>query len=61
MADRHVTVFGGSGFLGRRIVARLAAGGDGVRVAVRRPERAAFVTRLGGQITALTVAPAPAR
>ena len=68
MADRHVTVFGGSGFLGRRIVARLAAGGDGVRVAVRRPERAAFVTRLGGagQITAVhadvwdqtTIAPA---
>jgi uncharacterized protein YbjT (DUF2867 family) len=68
MADRLVTVFGGSGFLGRRIVERLAAVGALVRVAVRHPERAAFLTRFGGagQITAVradvwdeaTVAPA---
>lgn len=37
-----VTVFGGTGFLGRRIVERLAAAGDDVRVAVRRPERVSF-------------------
>jgi len=68
MADRRVTVFGGSGFLGRRIVERLAAGGAEVRVAVRHPERAAFLTGSDrpGQITAVradvwdeaTVAPA---
>jgi uncharacterized protein YbjT (DUF2867 family) len=34
-----VVVFGGTGFLGRRLVRRLAAGGVQVRVAVRRPER----------------------
>ncbi|HYZ25502.1 MAG TPA: complex I NDUFA9 subunit family protein [Geminicoccaceae bacterium] len=55
MADRRVTVFGGSGFLGRRIVERLAADGAEVRVAVRHPERAAFLARFGrtGQITAV--------
>lgn len=35
-----VTVFGGTGFLGRRIVERLASAGEIVRVAARRPERA---------------------
>lgn len=33
-----VTVFGGTGFLGRRIVDRLAGGGATVRAAVRHPE-----------------------
>jgi uncharacterized protein YbjT (DUF2867 family) len=48
-------VFGGSGFLGRRIVERLAADGAEVRIAVRRPERAAALTSVGraGQITAV--------
>jgi NADH dehydrogenase len=41
MAYNCVTVFGGSGFLGRRIVDRLADDGAVVRVAVRHPERAA--------------------
>lgn len=36
----RITVFGGTGFLGRRIVRRLAADGASVRIAVRRPERA---------------------
>lgn len=43
-ADPHlgcVTVFGGSGFLGREIVTRLLAEGIAVRVAVRHPDRAA--------------------
>jgi uncharacterized protein YbjT (DUF2867 family) len=63
-----VTVFGGSGFLGRRIVQRLAADGAEVRVAVRHPERAAALTGAGeaGQVTTVhadvwdeaTVAPA---
>lgn len=35
-----VTVFGGSGFLGRRLVRRLAAEGAVLRIAVRSPERA---------------------
>ena len=34
-----VSVFGGRGFLGRRLVQRLAAEGATVRVAVRHPER----------------------
>jgi len=52
MASGHVTVFGGSGFLGRQIVKYLAAEGASVRVAVRHPERASFLERLGpdGQI-----------
>ena len=52
MASKRVTVFGGSGFLGRQIVKSLAAEGTTVRVAVRYPERASFIERLGrnGQI-----------
>ena len=52
MAYTRVTVFGGSGFLGRQIVWRLADEGAEVRVAVRRPERAAFLAerRPAGQI-----------
>ncbi len=52
MAFKRVTVFGGSGFLGRQIVKSLAAEGTSVRVAVRHPERASFLERLGrdGQI-----------
>ena len=34
-----VTVFGGTGFLGRRVVSRLTQDGAMVRVAVRHPER----------------------
>src|SRR5512132_106464 len=52
MAYHRVTVFGGSGFVGRQIVKRLADDGADVRVAVRRPERASFLTaaRRAGQI-----------
>jgi NADH dehydrogenase len=35
-----VSVFGGTGFLGRRLVRRLAADGVTVRIAVRHPDRA---------------------
>lgn len=47
-----VTVFGGSGFLGRHLVQRLAAAGALVRVAVRDVEAANFLKVLGdvGQI-----------
>ena len=44
MSCSRVTVFGGSGFLGRQIVRRLAEDGAEVRVAVRHPERASFLT-----------------
>jgi NADH dehydrogenase len=52
MASKRVTVFGGSGFLGRQIVKYLAAEGSNVRVGVRHPERASFLERFGrdGQI-----------
>ena len=55
MASSRVTVFGGSGFLGRQIVKRLAADGARVLVAVRHPERASLLERGGraGQITAI--------
>jgi uncharacterized protein YbjT (DUF2867 family) len=43
-----VTVFGGSGFVGRHVVKALAAKGHRVRVAVRRPDLAGFLTSAGG-------------
>jgi NADH dehydrogenase len=48
MAYHRVTVFGGSGFLGRQIVKRLADDGADVRVAVRRPERASSLAEASG-------------
>src|SRR6266436_10027527 len=50
-----VTVFGGSGFLGRHVVRALAKLGYRVRVAVRRPELAGHLQPLGkvGQIHAV--------
>lgn len=52
MESKRVTVFGGSGFLGRQIVKHLAAAGNDVRVGVRHPDCATFLKRLGrdGQI-----------
>ena len=49
---RLVTVFGGSGFLGRNVVRALAKDGWRIRVAVRRPELAYFLKPAGvvGQI-----------
>jgi uncharacterized protein YbjT (DUF2867 family) len=50
-----VTVFGGSGFLGRHVVRALAGLGYRIRVAVRRPELAGHLQPLGqvGQIHAV--------
>ena len=38
-----VTIFGGSGFIGRQVAQRMARAGWRVRVAVRRPDQAGFV------------------
>ena len=46
MQINRVTVFGGTGFLGSEVVDRLAAEDIEVRVAVRRPDRAAAERRL---------------
>jgi NADH dehydrogenase len=53
--DTLVTVFGGSGFLGRNVVRALAKRGYRIRVAVRRPELAGHLQPLGrvGQIHAV--------
>lgn len=55
MKSRLVTVIGGSGFIGRYVVEKLAARGDVIRVAVRRPHEAQFLKPLGdlGQIEIL--------
>ena len=45
-----VTVFGGTGFLGRHIVRRLSAGGVNVRLAVRHPMRAILDAARGGDL-----------
>jgi NADH dehydrogenase len=51
-STRLVTVFGGSGFLGRHMVRALANEGWRIRVAVRRPNNALFLRPMGrvGQI-----------
>ncbi len=46
--SRLATVFGGSGFLGRHIVRALVREGWRIRVAVRRPDLAAFLQPIGG-------------
>lgn len=53
MEQQRVTVFGGSGFIGRYVVERLADQGTVVTVAVRDPEQAKFLRPLGqvGQVT----------
>ncbi len=55
-----VVVFGGSGFLGRRLVHRLTAEGMAVRVAVRHPEPARIELRAIG-LNLVTVVPADVR
>ena len=54
---RVATVFGGSGFLGRYLVQRLARTGTLVRVASRRPSQAGWLRVMGtvGQITPIAV------
>lgn len=53
--SRLVTIFGGSGFVGRHLVRALARDGWRIRVAVRRPDLAGHLQPLGavGQIHAV--------
>ena len=53
MVAQRVVVFGGSGFVGRYVVKRLAAAGVPVRVACRDVERAKFLKPMGavGQVS----------
>ena len=50
-----VTIFGGTGFVGRHLVQHLAKKGYLIRVACRHPERAGFLQPVGGvsQITSV--------
>lgn len=52
MEARQITVFGGSGFLGRYVVRALAKKGWRIKVATRHPNRAFFLRPMGqvGQI-----------
>jgi uncharacterized protein YbjT (DUF2867 family) len=54
-ADTLITIFGGSGFLGRHVVRALAKQGYRIRVAVRRPDLAGHLQPLGrvGQVHAV--------
>ena len=53
--DKLITVFGGSGFVGRHVVRALARDGWRIRVAVRHPNLALFLRPMGrvGQIQLL--------
>ena len=57
MSKHIVTVFGGSGFLGRHVVRRLASSGAIVRVAVRDPIAAEYLKPMGdaGQIVPIGI------
>jgi NADH dehydrogenase len=50
--SKLVTIFGGSGFVGRYVAQRMAKQGWRVRVAIRRPNEALFVRQYGdvGQV-----------
>lgn len=54
-SDTLITIFGGSGFLGRHLIRALAKRRYRIRAAVRRPELAGHLQPLGtvGQITAV--------
>jgi uncharacterized protein YbjT (DUF2867 family) len=57
MRSRRTAVLGGSGFIGRYVVKRLAARGDVIAVGCRNAEQAKFLKPLGdvGQIVPLNV------
>ena len=47
-SEELVTIFGGSGFVGRQVVRALAKRGYRIRVGVRRPDLAGDIMPLGG-------------
>ena len=55
MNRQVITIFGGSGFVGRHLVRRLAGGGGELRIAVRDIEAAQYLKTLGdvGQVVLL--------
>lgn len=55
MSDQLITIFGGTGFIGRHLVSRLATGGYRIRLATRDPEVATQLMTQGnvGQIVGL--------
>ncbi len=55
MSDQLITIFGGTGFIGRHLVSRLAANGYRIRLATRDPETATQLMTQGnvGQIVGL--------
>src|SRR5690349_10112017 len=57
MRSRRTAVLGGSGFIGRYIVKRLAARGDVVAVGCRNAEAAKFLRTMGdvGQVEPLNI------
>ena len=57
MQQKRVTIFGGSGFIGRYVVELLADQGAIIKVAVRDIEKAKFLKPLGqvGQITPIKI------
>ncbi len=57
LQNRTITLFGGSGFIGKSIVQKLAREGALVRVAIRNPQAAIFLKSMGevGQITPVAV------
>ncbi len=60
MNNRLVSVFGGSGFVGRYVVQHLARRGARIRVAVRHPQEALFLKPLG-QVGQIHIVPANVR
>src|SRR5919201_4901403 len=58
MRSRRTAVFGGSGFMGRYVVKRLAARGDVVPVGCRNAEQAKFLRPMGevGQVEPINLA-----
>jgi nucleoside-diphosphate-sugar epimerase len=58
MRSRRTAVLGGSGFIGRYVVKRLAARGDIVPVGCRNAEAAKFLRPMGdvGQVEPLNIA-----
>jgi uncharacterized protein YbjT (DUF2867 family) len=58
MRKQVVTVFGGTGFIGRHLVEKLAQAGATLRVVTRDPDRAGFLRPMGdvGQIAILPYA-----